>query len=147
MACKYSVLMSDSVGQNLYDELIGEKSLVEILIIEDNQFFAEIIKQVIELQGHNCKTANSMAQAFGLCKSGKYHLCVCDYNLPDTKGFTSIAKLKKLVNAPILLISGDSNPVDLSQLTNEKLINGFINKPFGKDLFIETINDLIDSEQ
>lgn len=115
----------------------------KLLLIEDNQFFAMVTQQVLEQQGYSCIVASLMAEAFDCCQSEKFDLCICDYTIPDSSGFESIRMLKKLAGVPVLLISGEKNPRDLSRLKREKIIDQFIQKPFTKELIINSINNLI----
>jgi CheY-like chemotaxis protein len=123
--------------------VIVSNSSSKLLLIEDNQFFAMVTQQVLEDQGHRCTVVALMEQAFDFCKSEHFDLCICDYNIPDSNGFASIRLLKRLAGVPVLLISGEQNPYDLSRLKREKIIDKFIQKPFTKELITTTVNQLI----
>lgn len=122
--------------------LVSNRRL-KLLLVEDNQFFALVIQQLLHDQGHSCTVAPLMEKAFELCRSENFDLCISDYNLPDSHGAVSIRQLKKLASAPLLLISGNQDIADLPSLKQDNSVDLFILKPFVKELFIESINTLV----
>jgi DNA-binding response OmpR family regulator len=118
-------------------------SPVNILLIEDNEFFANIIYEVFVQENYQCKIAPSIAHAIKMAKANEFNLCVCDYNIPDSYGFESIKRLKHVLNSPILLISGESCPSDLSRMQDKMLIDSFIHKPFGRDILLTEVRKAI----
>ncbi|MBG08960.1 MAG: hypothetical protein CME68_09395 [Halobacteriovoraceae bacterium] len=84
--------------------------MVQILIIEDEELVAEIIKDFIkgeiEVTFHNARTAE---EGLDLTKKNQYNLIIADYVLPKMSGadFAKIVREEGIAeNTPIVFVTG-----------------------------------------
>lgn len=107
---------------------IGAKhELPTILLIDDDLVSREVIATVLTLHGHMVHTAETGDDAIGMLESGSVApgVILMDAQLPGLSGVELISRLRGLVGAEILLISGSSPAEDLA-----KAADGFLMKPF-----------------
>ena len=84
--------------------------MIQILIIEDEELVAEIIKDFIkgeiEVTFHNARTAE---EGLDLAKKNQYNLIIADYILPKMSGadFAKIVREEGIAeNTPIVFVTG-----------------------------------------
>ena len=84
--------------------------MIQILIIEDEELVAEIIKDFIkgeiEVTFHNARTAE---EGLDLAKKNQYNLIIADYILPTMSGadFAKIVREEGIAeNTPIVFVTG-----------------------------------------
>lgn len=61
-------------------------SVALCLIVEDNQYDAELLQHKLERQGYECEIAESGEVAEGLVRHKNYDLCFIDLRLPGMSG-------------------------------------------------------------
>ena len=110
---------------------IGEKyELPTILLIDDDLVSREVIATVLTLHGHLVHTAETGEGAIEMLQAGTVipGVVLMDAQIPGLSGAELIARLRQLMPAEILLISGSRPP--------DKLIaaaDGFLMKPFSPE--------------
>jgi PAS domain S-box-containing protein len=80
-----------------------------VLICEDNLDVAQILEEMITLEGVSCDIATSAEQARQLLQQKTYRLLLLDLNLPDCNGIELITELRTnevTSNLPIVIVSG-----------------------------------------
>ena len=117
---------------------IGEKhELATILLIDDDLVSREVIATVLTLHGHLVHTAEDGNQALQILEAGevKPGVVLLDTQLPGLSGSELIAKLRRLGQDEIILISG-TTPSDELIATAD----GFLLKPFGPEDLAKLLN-------
>tara|TARA_B100000287_G_C19992445_1_gene527080 strand:+ start:104 stop:475 length:372 start_codon:yes stop_codon:yes gene_type:complete len=106
--------------------------MVKILIIEDEELVAEIIKDFIkgeiDVTFHNARTAE---EGLDLTKKNQYNLIIADYVLPKMSGadFAKIIREEGIAeNTPIVFVTGSLESCKGS-ITGIKNVS-FIEKPW-----------------
>jgi len=106
--------------------------MVKILIIEDEELVAEIIKDFIkgeiDVTFHNARTAE---EGLDLTKKNQYNLIIADYVLPKMSGadFAKIIREEGIAeNTPIVFVTGSLESCKDS-ITGLKNVS-FIEKPW-----------------
>jgi len=114
-----------------------------VLIIEDDRYMNETLKEVLEDEGYNVESSLTVLNAINKINHSdkKYHLLILDYNLQFYSGINGldIFELAKEKNPFIkgIMISayGDRK---IKEKARQKGIEAYLDKPF-------QINDLIDA--
>ena len=75
--------------------------MYKILVLEDDELFAETLEDFLEDEGFNVTVANDGEEVVSLCYDNKYDLYLLDINVPKLNG---IELLKELRDA------GDNTP-------------------------------------
>jgi len=78
----------------------------KILVVDDDTATSEIIKLVLELDGHTVQTVNSGKEALALLERHKFDLVTTDFAMSEMKGDMLAATIKeRLPRQPVLMIS------------------------------------------
>jgi two-component system response regulator RpaA len=82
--------------------------LSKILVVDDDQAIAELIKVNLDMQGHSVTTANDGIKGLALAQQTRPDLIVLDVMMPDLDGFTVCQRLrqnKETNTIPILMLT------------------------------------------
>jgi len=94
--------------------------LLQILLIEDDRFFAQVIRQILsQTEDMEGKWAATLADGLRLLNEAAYHLVLLDLELPDSAGFDTFARLKAATSCPIIVMTGqDSDTLAMQAIQN-----------------------------
>lgn len=101
---KFMVRLPASQGENLglVDVLASPKSdiarsrALRVLVVDDNRDAAELIKQLLESEGHTVKTANDGKTGLGLAQQFQPDLALLDIGMPGMDGFQLAQALRQI---------------------------------------------------
>ena len=80
-----------------------------ILLVDDQPEVREVIKVLLEIDGHRVTEAADGVQGLELFKTGSFDLVVTDYFMPRMRGDEMAARIKELApSQPILMITGSA---------------------------------------
>lgn len=105
---------------------------VRVLIIDDNETFAESVKLLLEPLGYQVAVAVSPIKALELFtrEKGNIDLVLVDYFMPEMDGAKTFEWLRKLnPNVKVILCSG-AEVLKLKQVCAQYRIDDYIHKPF-----------------
>ena len=112
---------------------------IRILAVDDNEYFTEILNELLTSEGHTVSTHTSTANAFKDFEQNEYDLVITDMEMPELGG-REFAEMIKLTGkkTPVLLLSGW--PIFLEDEPNlAKFIDFALAKPFT----VEDIQEII----
>ncbi|MEO1959159.1 MAG: response regulator transcription factor [Nautiliaceae bacterium] len=103
---------------------------MKILLVEDDEFIGESIKEYFELQGNKVDYFNSPTKALEVIYPNKYDIFLIDINMPKMNGYEFYEELKNYArDIPVIFITAYS---DINHM--EKAFNlgaaDYIKKPF-----------------
>jgi len=117
----------------------------KVLVIDDEDFIRELVKDFLELENVECKGAETPADALQMIASEKFDLVLLDRNLGKMKAEDFIAQIRaKLGKIPIMILTGDQH-CDSNYL-NLIGANGIIFKPFQVTDFLESIKSFLETK-
>jgi len=103
---------------------------MKILVVDDNQDFAETLADVLELNGYSVTITFDREDAIKKFTEKDYILTFMDVKLPGMNGVESFLKIKKIKSkAKVIMMTGYS----VEQLLNQAIENGALEvlyKPF-----------------
>jgi CheY-like chemotaxis protein len=102
-----------------------------VLVVDDNTFNTEVIKNVLAKMKVTCDTAHSGTEAIQLLLAGKYDAVLMDLEMPGMSGFECLRRLKELRGEdlpPVFAHSGD-NSSELLDACKAAGFQDFIEKP------------------
>lgn len=114
----------------------------EILIVDDEVPLAVSLAKLLERKGYRVRMTHDGRAALEALESCKPDLIVMDYEMPRLDGIelcTLLRKSKETVDIPVLLAT-TSSTVDLQEVM--RLANGFLVKPYQKDILFDCISHL-----
>jgi DNA-binding response OmpR family regulator len=89
-----------------------------ILLVEDEQFLANLLKSRLEKSGVEIQIAGDGAEALKLLKKSKFDLVLLDLILPKISGFEVLETIRtdpQLQNIPVMIISNLGQESDISR--------------------------------
>jgi len=113
----------------------------KILIVDDDATITELMKSLVEMEGHKPTIVNDSLQAVEVARSVKPDLITLDLMMPGLNGFELCEILHKnpmFSNTPIIIISAKDDPLS-KQRAHEVGAIDYITKPFDVDEFLEKI--------
>lgn len=121
------------------DALMRDRRL--LLVIEDDDTFAEIVRDLSREMNFQCVVASTAQEALELARKFKPSAVVLDVGLPDQSGLTVLDRLKRddqTRHIPIHVISG----ADYSQAALSMGAVGYLIKPVAREGLAEVLKAL-----
>ncbi len=104
-----------------------------ILVVDDERSLREFLTILLEQEGYQVATADTVASGTEKVGGGSFDLVMCDLKLPDGSGLEVLAEARKLgVASPFIIITAHTTP----QHALEALRAGaaeYLSKPFNVD--------------
>ena len=114
----------------------------KILIVDDDITMTELIKALVQMEGHEPTVVNDSLQTVDIANTVNPDLITLDLMMPGLTGFEVcelLHKDPKFANTPIIIVSAKDDSA-----SKEKALSAgardYITKPFGVDIFLEKIN-------
>jgi len=117
----------------------------KILIIDDDVTMSEMIKALVQMEGHEPTTVNDSLQAVEVANAVEPDLITLDLMMPGLTGFEVcelLHKNPKFSNTPIIIVSAKDDPS-----SREKALalgaRDYLVKPFGVDDLLNRIKSFV----
>ena len=136
--------ISDRVG--LEEQIRQEISRLKILLVDDDVNLLDVVDDMIEYLGHDCRKAAGGRIALDLMEREKFDLVITDLGMPEIGGW-DVAQFcrDKYPDTPIILISGWGAQIDCDEARER--VDAVLPKPFRLDEFEETIRTVINQSR
>lgn len=108
---------------------LEEKTVSEILIIEDNDEINGLLKELLINAGYDVKQAFSGPEGLLYFSSGTYALILLDLMLPGMAGESVLAKIRETSEVPVIIISAKTD-MDGKVFLLQTGADDYITKPF-----------------
>ena len=103
-----------------------------ILVIDDNDELRKMLRMTLELNGHEVFCTSSGQEGLNVLRAKKVDSILLDLMLPDGDGLALIADIKKLSDAPVIVISGKGSMID-KVVGLEMGADDYLSKPFSME--------------
>jgi len=114
----------------------------KILVVDDNQDITDMVKELLELHGYSCTTANSGRACLNLLRSEQFDLVLLDLAMPEMSGSDILKQIMVdstlAHNKIILFTSSYITDSEISELVKLGALD-CIRKPINKDKLIEYV--------
>ena len=123
---------------------------MKILIVDDNGDVRDILKRMIEMQGHTAIEANDGQEGIDKITSDKPNLIITDTMMPRMDGFQFLRNIKSnndLKSIPVVVYSGIYSGSKDRELALTLGASAFITKPHRPEIFWEEIHSIINNIQ
>lgn len=110
-----------------------------VLVVDDEEFLAELLQEELEEAHWSVDTANSAEQARKLIENNHYEFLITDVQMPGGSGLELSRLIKKLSpSTSIIVISGRSK----SELDEDSILEKveFVEKPFSLQSIVAKIS-------
>jgi len=110
-----------------------------ILLVDDEQRFAESLQQILLADDYPCTIAFSGEEALELLREKLFDLVLLDVDLPDMNGIQTLDCIKESsVSIPVIMITGN-NAVETAVAAMKNGAYDYLKKPIVHDLLKSTI--------
>lgn len=119
-----------------------------ILVVDDEEHVSELITRMLEHLGYQVVVVNSGQDALALLKDKEhFDAVVLDMNMPTMSGKDTLLKLKKVQpELPVVISTGYSN-ASLEPTPINKLVGGFLQKPYQMEELSKVLQEVFDGKQ
>jgi response regulator RpfG family c-di-GMP phosphodiesterase len=118
-----------------------------ILIVDDEELFREICREMLEERGYRVSLAADAPAALALLKREAVDLLVADITLPGMDGLALIEKVHELhPGLPAIVITGFLNETNMLRSLNLG-VRGFLTKPFFYDELFVAVEKALEHSQ
>jgi DNA-binding NtrC family response regulator len=118
---------------------------MKVLIVDDNQAVASIVQIMLELEGHEVKSAQNGPDGYLTYFQFRPDLVITDIQMPGENGLELISHIREYdPKVKTIYMSANLDPY-YSLLSDEKTkypIN-FLNKPFSREELIGQVSEFI----
>jgi two-component system, chemotaxis family, CheB/CheR fusion protein len=119
------------------------QSPLQILLVEDHGDTAEMMVNLLELEGHSVKTAADVVTAIDTAVHGTFDLLVSDLGLPDGSGLDLMRELRSHGHAvPAIAVSGYGQEQDVER-SRAAGFSAHLIKPVDPDRLLTAISAVI----
>ena len=126
-------------------------STLSILVVEDDEATAELVRTILNLElGWGATVVHDAAAAREVFKHVRIEVLVVDVNLPGISGLELLELLRKdphWQEPPVILMSAHPDQPDLRGLAWHDGGLNFIRKPFDVDQLVETVKRAIEERE
>jgi len=118
----------------------------KVLVVDDNQSWLDILKDLLESMGIDVDCVNSGQKAFDILQKSvdKYDAIFMDWNMPVLDGIATSKMIQEKLNCPskkIILISAFKE-ADIIQEAKEAGIDIFLHKPINPSILNNVLSDM-----
>jgi len=119
-----------------------------ILVAEDNEALASVLRFNLERQGFQVVTASNGREAWELAQQEQFHLLITDQNMPEMTGLQlcqQVRSLERYGTTPIILIT--AHFAELPRYSESLRIATTFRKPFSLRQITKAIEDCLAAAQ
>ena len=106
----------------------------KVLVIEDDSFFADVLKNKLESQGCEVQVSSDGLEGFNKIEEMKPDLVLLDILLPSMNGYEVLEKKKEkesIRDIPVIVISNSGQPVEIERVLELGAEDYLIKAQFG----------------
>ncbi len=121
--------------------------MAKVLIVDDEDFVREAIRDIMEMQNHKVDEANSGNQAVHLVSKSKYDAVFLDIKMANGDGMETLPKLLMAEpELPIIMISGHGT---IETAVEAMRIGAFdyLEKPLDNNRILATLRNALDKKE
>ena len=111
----------------------------KILVVDDEEMFAEVLFQALSESGHAVCVARSGADAIEQFKEGQFDLVFTDLGMPEMSGWQVARRIKDIEpRTPVVLLTGWGAALDEAEL-DQRQVDMVLSKP----VKLETLSSVV----
>ncbi|SNU07957.1 two-component system, OmpR family, response regulator VanR [Lachnospiraceae bacterium] len=114
----------------------------QILVVEDNEDYQELLVNFLSNSGFTVTTANDGLQAFDCMEEREFDLIILDIMLPKIDGFTFCELIRKKSDIPIIMLTAKFSEED--QLRGYSLkVDEYVSKTISMPLLVSKVEAIL----
>lgn len=121
------------------DAFVGKASMQRALIVDDDPDTVDLIKIVIRNAGMDVVGAFSGIEALEKCSDLQPNIILLDLMMPGMDGWETYNRLRKLTDAPVIVVSADAKKENVVKGLNIGF-DDYVTKPFFPPELVARVN-------
>jgi two-component system, OmpR family, response regulator len=118
-----------------------------LLIIDDEQRFADMLAKRLDLRGCICDVCYNGQEALNVLKRKNFSLILLDLHLPDIYGTEVLTRIKKIhAGTPVIILTGHGTEKDKRECMQQGAY-AFMHKPLGIDELMTILDKIGEMSQ
>lgn len=117
----------------------------KILVIDDSASLRQVVSIALNTAGYDVIEAQDGQEAINKLDGTKFHLVICDVNMPVMDGITFVKKVKTMAGyrfLPIIMLTTESRE-SRKQEGQDAGAKAWIVKPFRPDQILNAVSKLV----
>ena len=118
--------------------------MYHLLVVDDEAKIRMLIRKYAEFEGHTVTEAENGMEAVELCRKDpkRYDLIIMDVMRPELDGFSAVAEIRKVSQAPVLMLSARGEEYD--RIHGFELgVDDYVVKPFSPKELMMRVNAIM----
>lgn len=119
--------------------------MARIMAVDDQKVMREMVRAVLEAEGHEVLTADDGADALELARCETVDLVLSDINMPNMNGISLVSKLRRLEHyqdIPILMLTTEDSNFKKDK-AKRMGADGWLQKPFDPPRLSKAVNTML----
>lgn len=121
--------------------------MARILIIDDEEMFRQMLRQMLEMAGYEVVEASEGGEAIGLFRKQPADLVITDIFMPEKEGIATIQEMKKeFPKLKMIAVSGGGNKrcgFEYLQFAESVGADCTLSKPFERQEILDAVEKLL----
>jgi|APIni6443716594_1056825.scaffolds.fasta_scaffold309740_1 CheY-like chemotaxis protein len=121
----------------------------KILVVDDSSTNIVLLEAILNGQGYQIETAQSVKEAYQIIKKETVHLILLDLLMPKVSGYDFLKEIKSndtTRNIPVIIVSATADPENKKKSIEMGALD-FINKPIDIQSFIDKIESVLNKKE
>lgn len=115
---------------------------MNVLIVDDEYGIREVIKEYCLSENYNVLEAEDGITALGVLERAKVDIIILDIMMPKMDGYTTLSKIRKKYDVPVIMLSARSEEYDKLQ-GFDLGVDDYVTKPFSPKELIARIKAVL----
>lgn len=123
--------------------------MARILIIDDEEPFRQMLREVLELAGYEVEEAKDGLEGLYKCRTGKFDVAIVDLFMPEKEGIEVIREfVRDFPNIKIIAVTGGgfTGKHNFLPMADEFGAHKSLQKPFGTREMLDAVEELLGEE-
>ncbi|MCJ8311375.1 MAG: response regulator [Saccharospirillaceae bacterium] len=119
--------------------------MANILAVDDQTSIRQLVKYILELDGHTITLAQDGQEALDFAKEQNFDLVISDVNMPGMTGINMVSKMRRMEQyqgTPILMLTTETSDYKKSKARNSGA-SGWLSKPFDPPRLSSAVSKLL----
>ena len=118
--------------------------MYHLLVVDDEAKIRMLLRKYAEFEGHTVTEAENGMEAVELCRKDpkQFDLIIMDVMMPELDGFSAVAEIRKVSQAPVLMLSARGEEYD--RIHGFELgVDDYVVKPFSPKELMMRVNAIM----
>jgi CheY-like chemotaxis protein len=147
--CKFKIGLVDFIIRIRFIKNMKKNQTSRILVVDDSSTNIVLLEAILNGQGYEIETAQSVKEAYQIIKKEPVHLILLDLLMPRISGYDFLKEIKSnqsTKDVPVIIVSAVADAENRKKSIELGALD-FINKPIDIQYFIEKIETILKKKE